>query len=182
MTENGMESQASTGLARTLTWKQGLIVAMGVPILIIPSVADVSGPMWALSIVIWVLSVLSGFLINLPIGEMCATFGVAGIGGSIQYVFEDDEKYKNKRINTGRLIGAIGAWSYFVAWVTVIPIFTIMVAYYLMEALDLSGLDPMMETLLYVGVGVVVYTYSIGSSLKGLEGGAKFQLILTLLT
>jgi len=182
MSETESVAQEGSGLVRSLTWKQGLIVAMGVPILIIPSVADVSGPMWAFSIVIWVLSVISGFFINLPIGELCATFGVAGIGGSIQYVFEDDEKYKNKRINTGRLIGAIGAWSYFVAWVTVIPIFTIMVAYYLMEALDLSGLDPMMETLLYVGIGVAVYAYSIGTSLKGLEGGAKFQLILTLLT
>ena len=114
-------------MARTLTWKQGLIVAMGVPILIMPSIADMSIPLWGMSIAIWVISVISGFFINLPIGELCATFGVAGMGGSIQYVFEDDEKYKNKKINTGRLIGAIGAWSYFIAWFTVIPIFTIMV-------------------------------------------------------
>lgn len=69
-------------LVRNLTWKQGLIVAMGVPILIIPSMADVSTPMYAFSIALWVVSVLSGFFINLPIGEICATFGVAGIGGS----------------------------------------------------------------------------------------------------
>ena len=184
MSETGKEVQEGAGqLARTLTWKQGLIVAMGVPILIIPSVADVSGPMWGMSIAIWVLSVISGFFINLPIGEMCATFGVAGIGGSIQYVFEDDEKYKDKKVNTGRLIGAIGAWSYFIAWLTVIPIFTMMVGYYLMEAFDfLANLDDLMKTLFYVGLGVIVYAYTIGTSLKGLEGGAKFQLVLALLT
>ncbi len=176
------EAQSGAGqLARTLTWKQGLIVAMGVPILIMPSIADMSIPLWGMSIAVWVISVISGFFINLPIGELCATFGVAGMGGSIQYVFEDDEKYKNKKINTGRLIGAIGAWSYFVAWFTVIPIFTIMVGYYLIDAFDLE-LEGWMETGFYLLLGVAVYSYTIGTSLKGLEGGAKFQMILTLFT
>ncbi len=182
MSENQSASQEGVGqLARTLTWKQGLIVAMGVPILIMPSIADMSIPLWGMSIVIWVISVISGFFINLPIGELCATFGVAGMGGSIQYVFEDDEKYKNKKINTGRLIGAIGAWSYFVAWFTVIPIFTIMVGYYLIDAFNLE-LEGWMETGFYLLLGVAVYSYTIGTSLKGLEGGAKFQMILTLFT
>jgi amino acid transporter len=176
------EAQSGAGqLARTLTWKQGLIVAMGVPILIMPSIADMSIPLWGMSIAVWVISVISGFFINLPIGELCATFGVAGMGGSIQYVFEDDEKYKNKKINTGRLIGALGAWSYFVAWFTVIPIFTIMVGYYLIDAFDLE-LEGWMETGFYLLLGVAVYSYTIGTSLKGLEGGAKFQMILTLFT
>ena len=176
------EAQSGAGqLARTLTWKQGLIVAMGVPILIMPSIADMSIPLWGMSIAIWVISVISGFFINLPIGELCATFGVAGMGGSIQYVFEDDEKYKNKKINTGRLIGAIGAWSYFIAWFTVIPIFTIMVGYYLIDAFDLE-LEGWMETGFYLLLGVAVYSYTIGTSLKGLEGGAKFQMVLTLFT
>ncbi len=178
-----MADQGAAGsLTRNLTWKQGLIVAMGVPILIIPSIADVSTPMYAFSIALWVVSVISGFFINLPIGEMCATFGVAGIGGSIQHIFEDDEKYKNQRLNKGRLIGAIGAWCYFVAWVTVIPIFTIMVAEYLFTLDVFSGITGVGKTLFYLGIGVVVYAYTIGSSLKGLEGGAKFQLVLTLLT
>ena len=178
------EAQSGAGqLARTLTWKQGLIVAMGVPILIMPSIADMSGPLWGMSIAIWVISVISGFFINLPIGELCATFGVAGMGGSIQYIFEDDEKYKNKRLNTGRLIGALGAWSYFIAWFTVIPIFTIMVGYYLINAFDfLQGMDHWTEIGFYLLLGVAVYAYTIGTSLKGLEGGAKFQMVLTLLT
>ena len=70
MSESDNETQSGAGqLARTLTWKQGLIVAMGVPILIMPSIADMSGPLWGMSIAIWVLSVISGFFINLPIGN-----------------------------------------------------------------------------------------------------------------
>ncbi len=184
MSDSDMASQGGAGaLARTLTWKQGLIVAMGVPILIIPSIADVSTPMYSFSIAIWVISVLSGFFINLPLGEMCATFGVAGMGGAVQHVFEDDEKYKGKRLNKGRLIGAMGAWCYFVGWVTVIPIFSMMVANYLMTLDMFSGIgDGFARTLFYLGISLVVYIYTIGSSLKGLEGGAKLQLVLTLLT
>ena len=72
---------------------------MGVPILILPSLYDLDGTLWALSIVIWVVSVLQGFLQNMAIGEMAANFGVSGIGACAQYVFTDEEKYKGKKVN-----------------------------------------------------------------------------------
>ena len=43
---------ADTGLERSIDWKQGVIIAMGVPILILPSLYDLDGTLWALSIVI----------------------------------------------------------------------------------------------------------------------------------
>lgn len=69
MTENKAASGASSGdtLVRSIDWKQGLIIAMGIPILIVPSLADLSETLWAMSIVLWVLSVLSGFLLNIPL-------------------------------------------------------------------------------------------------------------------
>ena len=178
------ETNTSTGvtnqLVRSIDWKQGLIIAMGIPILIVPSLCDLSMTLWAMSIIIWVLSVLSGFLLNIPLGEMCATFGVAGIGGSIQYVYMDDEKYAGKKYNKGRLIGSLGAWAYFATWVPVIPIFTIMTGLYISDyfALDLGG----MTTLYYLGLGFLIYLFIIVSGRKGLEGGAKIQLILAAIT
>ena len=56
-----------------------------------------------------------------------------------------------------------------------------MVGYYLIDAFDLE-LEGWMETGFYLLLGVAVYSYTIGTSLKGLEGGAKFQMILTLFT
>ncbi|MBR7006965.1 MAG: APC family permease [Candidatus Methanomethylophilaceae archaeon] len=168
-------------LLRTIDWKQGLIIAMGIPILIVPSLCDLSLTLWAMSIIIWVLSVLSGFLLNLPLGEMCATFGVAGIGGSIQHVYRDDEKYKNKKINTGRVIGSLGAWAYFATWVPVIPIFTIMTGVYINDYFNL-GLDGMTATGFYILLGALIYGFIILSGRKGLEGGAKVQLILAGIT
>ena len=61
-------ASADTGLDRSIDWKQGVIIAMGVPILILPSLYDLDGTLWALSIVIWVVSVLQGFLQNMAIG------------------------------------------------------------------------------------------------------------------
>ena len=179
--ENAGTQSGTYELLRTIDWKQGLIIAMGIPILIVPSLCDLSLNLWAMSILIWVFSVLSGFLLNLPLGEMCATFGVAGIGGSIQHVYRDDDKYKNKKINMGRVIGSLGAWAYFATWVPVIPIFTIMTGVYINDYFDL-GFDGMTGTLFYLAIGALIYGFIIVSGRKGLEGGAKVQLILAIIT
>ena len=181
------ESPANTGsgndLVPSIDWKQGLIIAMGIPILIMPSLYDLSVSLWGMSILIWVFSVLSGFLVNIPLGELCATFGVAGIGGSIQFIFKNDEKYKGKRINTGRMIGSYGAWAYFTTWVPVIPIFTLMTGDYLFGYFEVfSGLDGIYKTLFYLFIGALIYGFIIVSGRKGLEGGAKTQLILSIIT
>ena len=168
-------------LVRSIDWKQGLIIAMGIPILIVPSLCDLSVNLWAMSIAIWVLSVLSGFLLNIPLGEMCATFGVAGIGGSIQHIFRDDEKYKGRKVNHGRMIGSLGAWAYFATWVPVIPIFTIMTGVYINDYFEL-GFSGSSNTLFYLLLGVLIYGFIIITGRKGLEGGAKAQLILAAIT
>ena len=178
--EASNQSLVTNELVRSIDWKQGLIIAMGIPILIVPSLYDLSVTLWSMCIIIWVLSVLSGFLLNIPLGEMCATFGVAGIGGSIQYVYMDDEKYAGKKVNKGRMIGSLGAWAYFATWVPVIPIFTIMTGLYISDffEIDLGGLD----TLYYLALGFLIYMFIIVSGRKGLEGGAKIQLILAAIT
>lgn len=168
-------------LVRSIDWKQGLIIAMGIPILIVPSLCDLSVNLWAMSIAIWVLSVLSGFLLNIPLGEMCATFGVAGIGGSIQHIFRDDEKYKGRKVNYGRMVGSLGAWAYFATWVPVIPIFTIMTGVYINDYFEL-GFSGSSNTLFYLLLGVLIYGFIIITGRKGLEGGAKAQLILAAIT
>lgn len=174
-------SASSGGLVKSINWKQGVIIAMGVPILIVPSIADLSVTLWALSIVVWVVSVLSGFFLNLTLGEMCATFGVAGIGGSIQYVFRNDEKYKNKKLNVGRMIGSFGAWNYFVCWVPVIPIFTIMCGEYILTIFEFE-MSTLVKTAYYLAIGIVMYAAIILMGRNGLEGGARVQMILTIIT
>ena len=112
---------------------------------------------------------------------MCATFGVAGIGGSIQHIFRDDEKYKGRKVNYGRMIGSLGAWAYFATWVPVIPIFTIMTGVYINDYFEL-GFSGSSNTLFYLLLGVLIYGFIIITGRTGLEGGAKAQLILAAIT
>ncbi|TQS77344.1 MAG: amino acid transporter [Methanomethylophilus alvi] len=181
----GTSVEGTSELARTIDWKQGVIIAMGVPILILPSLYDLSGTLWAMSIAIWVISVLQGFLQNMAIGEMAANFGVSGIGACAQYVFDDEEKYRGKKVNWGKFIGAFTAWSYWFTWTPVIPIFTIMTGTYLQsEYFDeyigfMADIDP---TVLNLVLGAIIYGVIVGIGSRGLSGGATAQLILSLIT
>ncbi|MGI6009613.1 MAG: APC family permease [Methanomethylophilus sp.] len=191
---NEAEASASAGtsgeggtasLARTIDWKQGVIIAMGVPILILPSLYDLDVNIWAFSIVIWVVSVLQGFLQNMAIGEMAANFGVSGIGACAQYVFKDDEKYKGKKVNWGRFIGAFTAWSYWFTWTPVIPIFTIMTGSYLQDdnfADYIGFLQDIDPTVLNLILGFIIYGCIVLIGARGLTGGARAQLVLALIT
>ena len=74
-------------LERSIDWKQGLAIASGVPLLILPSLGYF--PMWvaAAAIIIWGLSVLQGFMQNVAYAEMATTFPKAsGLPGFAQHV------------------------------------------------------------------------------------------------
>ncbi|HAD31201.1 MAG TPA: amino acid permease, partial [Methylophaga sp.] len=76
MRENNMSTTSasvtgehSNDLERSIDWKQGLAIASGVPLLILPSLGYF--PLWVASaaILIWGLSVLQGFMQNLAYAE-----------------------------------------------------------------------------------------------------------------
>jgi amino acid transporter len=170
--------ECNTSLVRTISWKQGCIIAMGVPILILPSLYDVTDTLWAFSIVMWCISVMQGFAQNFAIGEVSATFGCAGIPGSVQLMFTD-KKIKS-RINKGRFLSGFASWCYWFTWTPVIPIFTIMCGTYLREFVEpLSGIHPIVLNLC---LGAMIFLLLIAVSLKGLAGGARLGLILALVT
>lgn len=167
-------------LAKSIDWKQGLIIAMGVPILILPSLYDISGSVWAFSIVIWTVSVIQGFLQNMAIGEMAAALEVPGIGACAQRVFNNPQKYKGKKYNLGKFLGAFCAWSYWFTWTPVIPIFTITAGAYLQEFIEpLAGVN---STLLNLVLGFIIFSLITFFGSKGLSGGAKFGLVLAAIT
>ena len=117
-----------SSLSRTVSWKQGMFIALGVPLLILPSLYDVSTIVWGLCIVVWTTSVLQGFIQNLAYGEMVTMFPEAtGLPGCAQAVFSTGTKSHRMR---GKLIGAFCAWCYWFAWCPVVAIFTMMIISY----------------------------------------------------
>ena len=177
----GGEFSADTGLVKSINWKQGMIIAMGVPILILPGIYDIAGTAWGLSIMIWTLSVVQGFAQNLAIGEMAAALETPGIGGCAQKVFT---KPNGGRYGLGKFIGAFTAWAYWFTWTPVIPIFTCTSVDYITKYLEYGlGMDPLGETALLafqILLGIAIFATIIFVGSKGLSGGAKLGLILAL--
>ena len=98
-------------LERSIDWKQGLAIALGVPLLILPSLGYIPLYMSAAAILIWGLSVLQGFMQSTAYAEMATTFTKAsGLPGIAQHVFRT-ENYQGK-YDKGNLIGGFSAWSY----------------------------------------------------------------------
>ena len=173
-------SSEDSGLARTVSWKQGMFIALGVPLLILPSIYDVASIIWGLCIFVWTISVLQGFVQNLAYGEMVTLFpNATGLPGCAQAVFTDPDC--KSKIDKGKLIGAFSAWCYWFAWCPVVAIFTMMIGDYLVQmfSLDLSGWAAIG---MYMAIGVVIglVMYVLGA--RGLEGGAKIGTILALIS
>lgn len=172
---------SDTGLVKSIDWRQGMIIAMGVPILILPGIYDIAGTAWGLSIFIWTISVLQGFAQNLAIGEMAAALETPGIGGCAQKVFT---KPNGGRYGFGKFIGAFTAWAYWFTWTPVIPIFTCTSVDYITKFLEYGlGMDALsseMVLVLQLLFGVIVFSTIVYVGSRGLSGGAKLGLILAL--
>ncbi len=172
---------SDTGLVKSIDWKQGMIIAMGVPILILPGIYDIAGTAWGLSIFIWTLSVVQGFAQNLAIGEMAAALETPGIGGCAQKVFT---KPNGGRYGLGKFLGAFTAWSYWFTWTPVIPIFTCTSVDYISKFLEYGlGMEPMssdMTLVFQLLCGIAIFSTIVFVGSRGLSGGAKLGLILAL--
>jgi amino acid transporter len=163
-------------LERSIDWKQGLAIALGVPLLILPSLGYLPMYVSAAAILIWGMSVLQGFMQSTAYAEMATTFPKAsGLPGFAQHVFRT-ENYKGK-YDKGKLIGGFSAWSYWFAWNPVLAIFSILVGGYL------HGLFPVLaetftEYQLALISGAVIFTGLFIVNWFGLKDGAKLGYVL----
>ena len=74
------DEKENCGLHRCIDWKQGFLIAIGIPLAIIPSIGLTTGLLWGFSIVLWGMCVLQGFLQNMAFGELATTFPKLGQG------------------------------------------------------------------------------------------------------
>jgi amino acid transporter len=174
MSENRLDG--TDHLERSIDWKQGLAIALGVPLLILPSLGYLPMYVSAAAILIWGISVLQGFMQSTAYAEMATTFPKAsGLPGFAQHVFRT-ENYKGK-YDKGKLIGGFSAWSYWFAWNPVLAIFSILVGGYL------HGLFPVLaetfsEYQLALISGLVIFTGLFIVNWFGLKDGAKLGYVL----
>ncbi len=173
------ENSENGGLQRTIDWKQGLAIALGVPVLILPSIGYFANYVWAFAIIIWALSVFQGFMQNFAYGELATMFPKAsGLPGYAQSVFTSQDAHR--KYDRSKLLGGFSAWSYWFAWNPVLAIFSILIGSYL------KGLIPafagMPDLALYLASGAVVFVLLILVNYRGLSGGATLGYILAVLS
>ncbi len=174
-----MTQETSDGvdqLKRSIDWKQGLAIALGVPLLILPSLGYLPTYVAAAAILVWGLSILQTFFQNTAYAELATTFPEAsGLPGFVQHVFRT-KNYKG-RYDKGKLLGGFSAWSYWFAWNPVLSIFAILVGNYL------HGLFPALAahfTQYELGLlsGLVIFTGLSVVNWFGLKDGAILGYIL----
>jgi hypothetical protein len=68
--------------------KTRLLISLGVPILILPSLGYTTEYLWGFYIILWILSVLQGFVQNSAFGDMTTVLPEAtGLPGCAQIIF-----------------------------------------------------------------------------------------------
>lgn len=163
-------------LERSIDWKQGLAIAIGVPLLILPSIGYFASYLWSFAIIVWGLSVFQGFMQNLAYGELATTFpNASGLPGFAQNVFKSHEH--EGKYDKGKLIGGFSAWSYWFAWNPVLAIFAILVGFYL-HSLFPSLAANFTQYQLSLVAGIVIFGGLILVNYRGLSSGAVVGYIL----
>ncbi|WP_342303770.1 APC family permease [Methanolobus sp. ZRKC5] len=168
-----------SGLERSIDWKQGLAIAVGVPLLILPSIGYFAGYLWSAAIIVWGLSVFQGFMQNLAYGELATTFPKAsGLPGFAQNVFKTPN-FKGK-YDKSKLVGGFSAWSYWFAWNPVLAIFAILVGFYLHSLFPVLA-STFSEYQLSLVAGIIIFGGLILINYRGVSSGAVVGYILAAL-
>ncbi|WP_414733942.1 APC family permease [Acetobacterium carbinolicum] len=157
-----------------ISWKQGLVIALGVPMLILPNIGYFAGYVGVFSIIVWMLSISQGFLQNLAYGDFALMYPEArGLPGYVQAIF----KGKNSEdYDINKFIGGFSAWGYWMAWNPVLAIFSLLIGTYLHGMIPALG--GFSEKTISLVAGAVIFTVLIGINRKGLSGGAMIGNIL----
>lgn len=162
---------SSDSFQRTIDWKQGLSIALGVPLLILPSIGTFATYLWAFAIIAWGLSVVQGFLQNMAYGELATMFpNASGLPGFVQAVFGGEGS------KLGKFIGGFSAWGYWFAWNPVLSIYSVLIGSYL------KGIVPAFAdtSLMYLslGAGIIIFSFLILVNLRSISTSATLGYIL----
>jgi amino acid transporter len=177
MSENRLDG--ADGLKRSINWKQGMAIALGVPLLILPSLGYLPLYVSAAAILVWGLSVLQGFFQNTAYAEMATTFPkVSGPPGFAQHIFSDRYKGRHEK---GKLLGGFTAWSYWFGWNPILAIFAILVGGYLHGLFPELG-ETFTEYQLSLIAGLVIFGGLFLVNWFGLKDGAILSYVLAALS
>lgn len=136
-----MTMQSGSGqMVRALSWRGAFWVAAGVPPLVLFSIGGIAGTTGKLAFLVWMLSMVMGFLQSFTYAEMAGMFGNKS-GGTSVYGATAWLRYS-------KLIAPLSVWCNWFAWSPVLSLGCAIAAGYILNALfpiPLAGSQPVLD-------------------------------------
>ncbi|MBL4926861.1 APC family permease [Fuscibacter oryzae] len=136
----GAVTEKRGNLVRALSWKGAFWIAAGVPPLVLFSIGGIAGTTGKLAFVVWMVSMLMGFLQSFTYAEMAGMFGNKS-GGTSVYGATAWLRYS-------KLIAPLSVWCNWFAWSPVLSLGCAIAAGYILNALfpiPLADSQPVLD-------------------------------------
>jgi amino acid transporter len=146
-----MTTEVGSGqMVRALSWKGAFWVAAGVPPLVLFSIGGIAGTTGQLAFVVWMISMVMGFLQSFTYAEMAGMFGNKS-GGTSVYGATAWLRY-------GKLIAPLSVWCNWFAWSPVLSLGCVIAAGYILNALFPIPLADSQPVLDWVAANIANYS------------------------
>lgn len=146
-----MTTETGSGqMVRALSWKGAFWVAAGVPPLVLFSIGGIAGTTGKLAFVVWMISMVMGFLQSFTYAEMAGMFGNKS-GGTSVYGATAWLRYS-------KLIAPLSVWCNWFAWSPVLSLGCAIAAGYILNALFPIPLAESQMVLDWVTANIGSYT------------------------
>ena len=123
-----MTTETGTGqLVRALDWKGAFWVAAGVPPLVLFSIGGIAGVAGKAAFVVWILSMIMGFLQSFTYAEMAGMFANKSGGASVYGA--------TAWLRYSKLVAPLSVWCNWFAWSPVLSLGCVIASGYILNAL-----------------------------------------------
>jgi amino acid transporter len=137
-------------MVRALSWKGAFWVAAGVPPLVLFSIGGIAGTTGKLAFMVWIISMVMGFLQSFTYAEMAGMFGNKS-GGTSVYGATAWLRYS-------KLIAPLSVWCNWFAWSPVLSLGCVIAAGYILNALFPIPLADSQPVIDWVTANLANYT------------------------
>ncbi len=137
-------------MVRSLNWQGAFWVAAGVPPLVLFSIGGIAGTTGKLAFVVWMISMVMGFLQSFTYAEMAGMFGNKSGGASVYGA--------TAWLRYGKLIAPLSVWCNWFAWSPVLSLGCVIAAGYILNAffpIPLADSQPVLD---WIAANLASYT------------------------
>jgi len=134
------EADSSSSLHRALDWKGAFWVAAGVPPLVLFSIGGIAGTTGKLAFLVWIISMVMGFLQSFTYAEIAGMFGNKSGGASVYGA--------TAWLRYSKFIAPLSVWCNWFAWSPVLSLGCAIAAGYILNALfpiPLADSQPVLD-------------------------------------